>query len=66
MRRITARQLDDTLMMNGWEFKRQKGSHRTYSKNGIPYIISFPYHSANEEVSRPMAQRLLRQAGIES
>jgi hypothetical protein len=36
----------------------------TFWKTGSIHIISVPYHSANYEVSRPMAQRLLKEAGI--
>jgi predicted RNA binding protein YcfA (HicA-like mRNA interferase family) len=58
----TPREFADILVDNGWCFKTKRGSHATYYKTGHSNIITIPCHG---ELCRPMAKRLLKEAGIE-
>jgi predicted RNA binding protein YcfA (HicA-like mRNA interferase family) len=64
MRGYTARQLVNILTDNGWMLKHSKGSHFTYFKDGMPNVVTVTYHCDSAEVCRPMAKRLLKEAGI--
>ncbi|TLD85199.1 addiction module toxin, HicA family [Helicobacter sp. MIT 11-5569] len=41
--KITAKEAEKILLENGFEFKRQKGSHRIYAKGDILQVL--PFHS---------------------
>jgi len=62
MQGLTAKQLGDLHIHNGWIPKHQKGSHITYTKPGNIHIITLCEHRT--ELCRPMAKRLLKEAGI--
>lgn len=58
----TPKQLCDILYKNGWRFKNKKGSHITYSKDGVTNVITIPSHKG--EIYRGLTRRLLKEAGI--
>lgn len=41
--RLTAKEAEQILYQNGFEFSRQKGSHRIYIKNNFRMVL--PHHS---------------------
>lgn len=63
MQEFKAKEFIDLLLKNGWEFISQNGSHKKYKKHGCSNHIAVPIHKA-KELSRPLTQRLLREAGI--
>ena len=58
----TFKQISNLLEENGWIYKRQKGSHKIYCKIGYINNIAIPFN--REEICRPMAKRILKEAGI--
>jgi predicted RNA binding protein YcfA (HicA-like mRNA interferase family) len=50
------------LTENGWELSHHKSNHYTYRHPGKKNIITVPDHQG--ELSRPLAKRLLKEAGL--
>jgi len=50
------------LIANGWQFSHCKSNHYTYKKENVKSIITVPTHK--REISRPIACKLLKLAGI--
>ncbi len=44
MKTVTGREFCRILQSPGWRLRRIKGSHRIYTKAGIPARISVPVH----------------------
>lgn len=65
MRVYTFKELDDIITSHGWVQQRQRGSHVTYCKKGVSYIISIPRRTLKSEICSPMVRRLLKEAGIQ-
>jgi len=62
MKGYTPNEFAKILNEYGWEFSRKNRRHHTYEKQGYEKIITVPFHK--KEISRPLAQRLLKMAGI--
>lgn len=63
MRGITTKQFSELLLQYGWQIGHRKSSHITFVKTGVNYHITIVQRKG--EISRPLAQRLLKQAGIQ-
>lgn len=63
MQAITTKQFSDLLLQYGWKINHRKGSHITFVRAGFNYHITIV--ERKKEISRPLAQRLLKQAGIQ-
>lgn len=59
---IKARQLLKSLRKQGWQVKRQSGSHRTLQREGWPDFV-FAFHD-NEEVGPRMLARIAKHTGL--
>ncbi len=51
-----------SLLVIGWEIKRQTGSHRTLSRNGWPDFV-FAFHDG-EEIGPRMLARIAKHTGL--
>ena len=59
-----ARRVLFALLKIGWSIKRQKGSHRTFTRSGWPDYV-FPFHN-NEEIGPRMLARIAKKTGLRS
>jgi predicted RNA binding protein YcfA (HicA-like mRNA interferase family) len=59
---IKARRLLKVLRRQGWQVKRQAGSHRTLRREGWPDFV-FAFHD-NEEVGPRMLARIAKHTGL--
>jgi predicted RNA binding protein YcfA (HicA-like mRNA interferase family) len=50
------------LFRIGWTLKRQSGSHRTLSREGLPDFV-FAFHD-NEEIGPRMLARIAKRTGL--
>ena len=50
------------LMSCGWELSHKNGTHHTYANPNNNRIITVPM--SRKEICRPLAKRLMKQAGI--
>lgn len=50
------------LLSNGWNIKRQRGSHKILSKVGYP-DYTFAFHN-NEEIGPRMLARIAKHTGL--
>jgi predicted RNA binding protein YcfA (HicA-like mRNA interferase family) len=57
LRILSWQDLEKFIIAQGCEFKRQKGSHRIYKKEGVIKLITIPAH---KEVSRGVILSTLR------
>jgi predicted RNA binding protein YcfA (HicA-like mRNA interferase family) len=66
MHGYSAREFKALLNKNGWVFSRKNGSHATYIKDGVDYIITFSDKGSNKgkELSRPMIKRIIKEAHL--
>lgn len=60
MKSVKPRQIIKVLEERGFEFIRQKGSHRLYRKDDLR--VTIPYH--NKDLKPGTLQSILRQSGI--
>jgi len=59
---VSWRILERVFLQTGWQFARQEGSHRSYTKPGIARPIVIP---AYDEVPVAIIRTNLKTAGIE-
>jgi predicted RNA binding protein YcfA (HicA-like mRNA interferase family) len=57
-----ARRVLAALEKIGWQIKRQKGSHKTLSRDGWPDYI-FAFHDG-DEIGPKMAARIAKKTGL--
>lgn len=57
-----ARRVLAALLRLGWKVKRQRGSHRTLSRDGWPDFV-FAFHDG-EEIGPRMLARIFKQTGL--
>jgi predicted RNA binding protein YcfA (HicA-like mRNA interferase family) len=50
------------LLRTGWTIKRQTGSHRTLSKEGMPDVV-FAFHDG-DEIGPKMLARIAKNTGL--
>ncbi|MBF0354496.1 MAG: type II toxin-antitoxin system HicA family toxin [Alphaproteobacteria bacterium] len=60
---IKAKRLLAVLLKNGWNVKRQTGSHCTLARDGWPDMV-FAFHD-NEEIGPRMLARIAKHSGLE-
>ncbi|MBI4059014.1 type II toxin-antitoxin system HicA family toxin [Candidatus Microgenomates bacterium] len=60
MKSVKPRQIIKVLEKEGFQFIRQKGSHRLYRKSDLR--VTVPYH--NKDLKPGTLQSILRQSGI--
>ena len=58
---LTGKQMLQLLKKNGWEERRQEGSHHQLYKDGVR--ITDPVH-ANQTIGKGLEQKILRDAGL--
>lgn len=58
---ISWKELEKVIKSMGFEFKRQKGSHRSYVKRGVKRPVVIPKH---KELSPTVVSDCLETAGI--
>lgn len=58
---VSGRQAAKAFERLGWQFLRQRGSHRVYGKQDVPANLSIPDHA---EISKGTLRSLIRTAGI--
>jgi predicted RNA binding protein YcfA (HicA-like mRNA interferase family) len=61
-RSIQASRLLSALLRIGWRIKRQSGSHRTLSREGLPDFV-FAFHDG-EEIGPRMLTRIAKRTGL--
>lgn len=61
-RSIKASRLLSALLRIGWRIKRQSGSHRTLSREGLPDFV-FAFHDG-EEIGPRMLIRIAKRTGL--
>ena len=59
---IKAKRVLAALLKNGWQVKRQTGSHRTLSRPGWPDFV-FAFHNS-KEIGPRMLARIARHTGL--
>lgn len=59
---VKARQVLAALIRNGWQVKRQSGSHRTLAREGSPDYV-FAFHEG-EEIGPRMLARIAKHTGL--
>ena len=57
-----AKRVLSALFRQGWEIKRQSGSHRTLSRPGFPDYV-FAFHDG-EEIGPKMLARIAKHTGL--
>ncbi len=62
MKGYSFKEFQKILEDNNWKIKSCKGDHYTFEKNNTLNIITVPYR--RKEICRPLAKRLLKEAGI--
>ena len=61
---VSAKQLEKLLFQLGFEFQRQKGSHKFYKHPDGRYT-TVPHHP-EEDLSRPLIRAILRQINLDT
>ncbi len=61
---VSAKQLEKLLFQLGFEFQRQKGSHKFYKHPDGRYT-TVPHHPG-EDLSRPLIRAILRQINLDT
>lgn len=61
---VSAKQLEKLLFQLGFEFQRQKGSHKFYKHIDGRYT-TIPHHPG-EDLSRPLIRAILRQIDLDT
>jgi len=66
MRGYTLKEMSQILTQHGWFESHRKSSHITYqnANNENHNHITLPDHGRSEEICRPLAKRILKQAGL--
>ena len=59
---LRPQQVVRALERAGWEVIRQKGSHMSLRKDGVPFVVTVPLHNRN--LPRGTLQGILRDAGL--
>lgn len=44
MKPLTAAEIARLLLLHGWVENAGRGSHRNYRKDGVPFLITVPFH----------------------
>ena len=63
MKEFTPREFEKILNSNGFHYSHHSSNHKNYKRDGLDKVITVNFH--NRIMSRPMAKRLLKEAGIE-
>ena len=61
---LKVKEIIKLLEDDGWNFKRQSGSHRVYRHPVKQGIVVVPDHGMNKELKPGTEQSILRQAGL--
>ena len=59
----TAKDLEKTLLNDGWQLISQKGSHRQYKHPTKPGKVTIPFHKP-DSLNPKTAKSILKQAGL--
>ena len=51
---------------DGWQLKRQKGSHRAYKHPFKSGIVTLAYHRLKDDVPKGTENSILKQAGLKN
>ena len=58
---VSWQDVDKVLLANGWQYKRTKGSHRSYTKTGYQRPVIVPKH---DEIAKGTLSAIIRQSGL--
>jgi len=64
MRGYTLKEMSQILTQNGWNLSHRKSSHITFQNDNANDHITLPDHGKSTEICRPLAKRILKQAGL--
>ncbi|MBV8871742.1 MAG: type II toxin-antitoxin system HicA family toxin [Metakosakonia sp.] len=56
---MTSRELMKQLQERGWVLDRVKGSHHTFVKAGVAYVITVPH--PEKDIAKGTLQKILKQ-----
>lgn len=59
----TAKDLERTILKDGWKLVGQKGSHRQYKHPTKPGKVTIPFHKP-DSLNPKTAMSILKQAGL--
>jgi len=61
-KRLTQREVEAILIDNGFEFRRQRGSHRIFAKPGHPRPVPIPEHG--KSLAPGTLAAIIRESGL--
>jgi len=61
---LKVKELAFLIEKNGWQFVRQKGSHRQYKHPDMDFLITLPGHKMSEDVPKGLENSILKLAGL--
>lgn len=61
---MKVREIIKLIEKDGWEFKRQKGSHLVFVHPNKIGIVVVPNHGMNKDVKKGTENSILKQAGL--
>ena len=64
MKAISGKDFAKLLERKGWKYRRTKGSHHIYIKEGKPVRISVPIHG-NKQLKLGLMKHFMKVAGID-
>jgi len=56
---LTSKELIKQLKANGWVLERVKGSHHTFAKKGVPWVITVPH--PEKDLATGTVNKILKQ-----
>ena len=64
MRGYTLKEMSQILTQNNWRKMHRKSSHITFQNADTNQTLTIVDHGNNKEICRPLAKKLLKQAGL--
>ena len=64
MRGYTLKEMSQILTQHGWKPSHRKSSHITFQNDDSNNHITLPDHGKSIEICRPLAKKILKQAGL--
>ncbi len=61
---MKVREIIKLIEDDGWNFQRQKGSHKIYKHPVKMGIVVLPDHGNNSDIKRGTQKSILKQAGL--
>ena len=64
MKGYTLKEMSQILTQHGWKPSHRKSSHITFQNDDSINHITLPDHGKSIEICRPLAKKILKQAGL--